>query len=56
MRTAKTHNKFNKHHDHGGGATPPSSGMDLMKPHHLSGGQPCAYFPEVAIEAFLESH
>jgi hypothetical protein len=33
----------NKHHHHGDGAACPSSGVDLMIPHRLSVGQPCAF-------------
>ena len=38
----KKHKSLNKHHHHGGEATHPSSGMDLMFPCRLKGGRPCA--------------
>ena len=37
----KKHNSPNKHHHHGGGAANPSSGVDLINPHHPRGGRPC---------------
>ena len=33
----------NKHHHHGDGAARPSSGVDSMTPHRLSGGRPCSF-------------
>jgi len=45
VTSQKPHKKLkspNKHHHHGVGAACPSSGVDMMNPCHLRGGQPCA--------------
>ncbi len=42
-RPYKKHTRPCKHHHHGGRAACPSSGVDLMNPHHQRGGRPCAY-------------
>ncbi len=39
QHTTQTHIK---HHHNGGGAANPSGGVDLMNPHRLRGGRPCA--------------
>ena len=50
QHTTQTHNK---HHHHGGGAANPSSGIDLMNPHHTRGGQPfTCVFSEADAEGF----
>ncbi len=43
VNPATTTQTTNNHHHHGDGATCPSSGVDSMNPHRLSGGPPCAY-------------
>jgi hypothetical protein len=40
-RRHKKHKSPNKHNHHGGEATCPSSGVDLMSPCRLRGGRPC---------------
>jgi hypothetical protein len=41
-RPHKKHNQHDKQNHHGGEATHPSSGVDLMNPCRLSGERPCA--------------
>ena len=41
-RQSTTTQITNKHHHHGDGAACPSSGVDSMNPHRLSGGRPCS--------------
>ena len=50
-RPHKKHKQHDKHYHHGGGATHPSSGVDLMNPCRWSwrGRRPCTYFFEAAI-------
>jgi hypothetical protein len=42
-RLHKKHKQPCKHHHLGGRAARPSSGVDLMNPHHRRGGWPCIY-------------
>jgi len=47
----KEHKSPNKNHHHGGGATRPSSGVDLMNPHRPRGGVLAHARSNAAIEA-----